>query len=152
MPPECRGSTTETEARGHKSTIGHQQRDSVDETQPLLQNGHIDDNEDADDRELLTFERDDKQNPRNWPYRIKMLNVATIASMAILSALASNMFTPGIDQIAQGLNTTTNSVIACSIGFVVMLGIGPLLHAPLSETFGRYSASAMRRGRFFDLS
>ncbi|EME86114.1 uncharacterized protein MYCFIDRAFT_202389 [Pseudocercospora fijiensis CIRAD86] len=66
-----------------------------------------------------------------------MLNVATIASMAILSPLASSMFTPGIDQIAQALNTTANLVIGCTTGFVVMLGIGPLLLAPLSETFGR---------------
>ncbi|EME48016.1 hypothetical protein DOTSEDRAFT_167522 [Dothistroma septosporum NZE10] len=66
-----------------------------------------------------------------------MLNVAVIAAMAILSPLASSMFTPGIDQIAEGLDTTTDMVIACTTGFVVMLGIGPLLLAPLSETFGR---------------
>lgn len=47
------------------------------------------------------------------------------------------MFTPGIDQIAESLNTTMNAVIACTTGFVVMLGIGPLFLAPLSEEFGR---------------
>lgn len=47
------------------------------------------------------------------------------------------MFTPGIAQIAEDLNAETEEVIATTTGFVVMLGIGPLIIAPLSETFGR---------------
>lgn len=66
-----------------------------------------------------------------------MINLFVIATMAILSPLASSMFTPGIDQIAEGLGTTTNTVIGCTTGFVIMLGIGPLFLAPLSEAFGR---------------
>ncbi|CAK3806823.1 transporter mfs2 [Lecanosticta acicola] len=108
-----------------------------DETQPLLQRGHTDGGEGGDSRELLRFEENDSENPRQWSYTSKMLNVATIAAMAILSPLASSMFTPGISQIAEGLDTTEDSVIACTTGFVVMLGVGPLVLAPLSETFGR---------------
>jgi MFS family permease len=47
------------------------------------------------------------------------------------------MFAPGIDQIAESLQTSRNSVIGCQTGFVIMLGVGPLVLAPLSETFGR---------------
>lgn len=47
------------------------------------------------------------------------------------------MFTPGIQQIADDLDSTKQMVIATTTGFVIMLGIGPLLLAPLSETFGR---------------
>jgi len=47
------------------------------------------------------------------------------------------MFSPGIRQIADDLNTTKDAVIGCTTGFVIMLGIGPLILAPLSETFGR---------------
>ena len=57
--------------------------------------------------------------------------------MAILSPLASSMFTPGIAQIAKDLQTTEQLVIATTTGFVIMLGLGPLALAPLSETFGR---------------
>jgi multidrug resistance protein len=57
--------------------------------------------------------------------------------MAILSPLVNSMFIPGIQQIADSLETTTGTVIGCTTGFVVMLGVGPLLLAPLSETFGR---------------
>lgn len=47
------------------------------------------------------------------------------------------MFTPGIEQIAADLKTSPNAVIGATTGFVVFLGIGPLILAPLSETFGR---------------
>jgi len=57
--------------------------------------------------------------------------------MAILSPLASSMFTPGISQIAEDLHCSEPEVIGATTGFVVMLGIGPLVLAPLSETFGR---------------
>ncbi|KAI8939840.1 hypothetical protein NX059_003578 [Plenodomus lindquistii] len=66
-----------------------------------------------------------------------MGNVAVIAFMSILSPLVSSMFTPGIAQIAADLHCSTTAVIGTTTGFVVMLGIGPLILAPLSETFGR---------------
>jgi multidrug resistance protein len=47
------------------------------------------------------------------------------------------MFTPGIAEIAKDLNTTPTTVVGATTGFVIMLGIGPLILAPLSETFGR---------------
>lgn len=114
-------------------TRRHQERgrSQVDgEREPLLGNqrqGPLDGGEDGDSRELLHFSEDDKENPRNWKYSTKMLNVAVIAAMSILSPLASSMFTPGIDQIAEGLDTNTDMVIACTTGFVVMLGLGPLI-------------------------
>ncbi len=47
------------------------------------------------------------------------------------------MFTPGIGEIAEDLGTTSETVVGATTGFVVFLGIGPLILAPLSETFGR---------------
>ena len=47
------------------------------------------------------------------------------------------MFTPGIAQIAADLGTEDNVIVGATTGFVVFLGIGPLILAPLSETFGR---------------
>ena len=104
------------------------------EREPLLQR---DDGEVNDTRELLSFTDEDPENPRQWSQRTKMANVAVIAAMSILSPLASSMFTPGIQQIADDLGTTSSIVIGCTTGFVVFLGIGPLILAPLSETFGR---------------
>ncbi|KAH9838117.1 Major Facilitator Superfamily [Teratosphaeria destructans] len=112
--------------------------DASPERQPLLLHHQpTDSGEGADSRDLLTLSATDAAHPRAWPLKRKMTNVAVIALMSVLSPLASSMFTPGIDQIATGLDTTPETVIGCTTGFVVMLGVGPLFLAPLSETFGR---------------
>jgi len=112
-------------------------RSRDNERQPLLQHQATDGGEGADSRDLLRFDEHDGENPRQWTKKRKLANVAVVAAMAILSPLASSMFTPGIDQIAEDLGTTAETVIGCTTGFVIMLGIGPLFLAPLSETFGR---------------
>lgn len=108
-----------------------------DEREPLLRNQVTDSGEGGDSRDLLQFADGDGEDPRRWPKSKKMVNIVVIAAMSILSPLASSMFTPGIEQIAKDLQTTTETVIGCTTGFVVMLGVGPLFLAPLSETFGR---------------
>jgi MFS family permease len=65
------------------------------------------------------------------------LSSLQLLTEAVLSPLVSSMFTPGIAQIAEDLNCSTTAVVGTTTGYVVMLGIGPLLLAPLSETFGR---------------
>jgi MFS family permease len=110
-----------------------------DEERPLLRS---DDDPEVDSQysrttQKVQFDDDDEENPRAWSGRKKIVNVAIIALMAILSPLASSMFTPGISQIAKDLDTSEQSVIATTTGFVIMLGFGPLFMAPLSETFGR---------------
>ncbi|KAL9060160.1 MAG: hypothetical protein Q9162_000774 [Coniocarpon cinnabarinum] len=87
--------------------------------------------------EVIDFSKEDDSNPKLWPRRRKMMNVFVIALMAILSPLASSMFTPGIGEIAKCLNTTQAAVIGATTGYVVTLGVGPMILAPLSETFGR---------------
>lgn len=116
----------------HIRTINNNSNGS--EREPLLQRSDVEAN---DTRELLSWAENDPSNPRNWPRRTKMANVATIAAMSILSPLASSMFTPGIQQIADSLSSTPETVIGCTTGFVIMLGLGPLFLAPMSETFGR---------------
>jgi multidrug resistance protein len=127
------------------------QQTRAGERQPLLQDNqqrlHQDEyqdqhqhqeehHEDVDSKEL-SFAEDDPENPRAWSYRTKMINVFLIANMAILAPLASSMFAPGINEIAEGLHTSVESVIACTTAHVVCQGIGPLILAPLCETFGR---------------
>ncbi|KAL2048344.1 hypothetical protein N7G274_000255 [Stereocaulon virgatum] len=109
-----------------------------DERSPLIQNGQANRQEQGDqDEEIVDFSKEDEENPRNWPRARKFLNVGIIAFMAVLSPLASSMFTPGIAEIAEDLKTTESVVVGATTGFVVFLGLGPLVLAPLSETFGR---------------
>lgn len=108
------------------------------EREPLLRSQATDGGEGGDSRDLLLdFEEGDAENPRQWSKTRKMANVLVIAMMSILSPLASSMFTPGIQQIADDLGSDSETVIGCTTGFVIMLGLGPLFLAPLSETFGR---------------
>jgi hypothetical protein len=65
--------------------MSHQQDD---ERTPLLPNG---DPEGHANTELLHLSADDPENPRAWRRARKLANVAVIASMAILSPLASSM-------------------------------------------------------------
>ena len=76
------------------------------------------------------------------------MNVAIIAGMSLLSPLASSMFTPGIQQIADDFGVDVQPVIATTTGFVILLGIGPLIIAPLSETFGRKALYIVCFGMF----
>ncbi|KAF2636674.1 MFS general substrate transporter [Massarina eburnea CBS 473.64] len=105
-----------------------------DEQRPLLQHHW---SEQEDNRPVLKLSEYPEEDPRAWPRWRKLANVAVIATMSIISPLASSMFTPGISQIASDLHTTPTAVIGTTTGFVVFLGIGPLILAPLSETFGR---------------
>ncbi|TVY47122.1 MFS transporter [Lachnellula occidentalis] len=106
------------------------------ETSPLLRDQEHGDSAQGDRQEVV-LSKEDRSHPRDWPKWKKLSNIAVIASMSILSPLASSIFTPGMDRIAKSFHATTSAVIACQTGFVIMLGIGPLLLAPLSETFGR---------------
>ncbi len=111
-----------------------------DEEQPLLHHpdGDVDvSSQRSYETQQISFGPDDKENPRAWSRRKKITNVAIIALMAILTPLASSMFTPGISQIAEDLNTNEQMVIATTTGFVICMGLGPLVWAPLSEEFGR---------------
>lgn len=51
-------------------------------------------------------------------------------------------------EIAEDLNTTVSVIVVAQSGFVIMLGIGPLIWAPLSETFGRRTLYMICFGTF----
>ncbi|KAF2847805.1 MFS general substrate transporter [Plenodomus tracheiphilus IPT5] len=110
---------------------------SHSERAPLLQRDWSHGEEQQQQTHLRIQDLSPSENPREWVHWRKMANVAVIASMSILSPLVSSMFTPGISQIADDLHCTPTAVIGTTTGFVIMLSIGPLILAPLSETFGR---------------
>ena len=108
-----------------------------DEESPLLARDNESEHEREEQKKQVKFTENDADNPKTWSKRKKLTNVGIIALMSILSPLASSMFTPGIAQVADDLGVEVEQVIATTTGFVIMLGFGPLVLAPLSETFGR---------------
>lgn len=106
----------------------------LDEESPLLDHSSEDRNH-ADHH--LDFAPDDARNPRAWTRKKRLFNVSIIAAMSILSPLASSVYNPAIKNIALSLHTTEEKVIATNTGYIVLLGLGPLIIAPVSETLGR---------------
>lgn len=112
------------------------------EDRPLLAAHHGERNsyengEQDSEPQKITFSEEDDDNPKKWSRRKKLMNVFIIAFMAIVSPLASSMYAPGIQQIADEFGVSMDAVIATTTGYIIFMGIGPLILAPLSETFGR---------------
>lgn len=85
----------------------------------------------------ISMSDDDEASARAWSKWRKRGNVASIMLLALLVTGASSIFTPGVDQIAQSLGASEQEVNGILTGFVLALGAGPPVLAPLSETFGR---------------
>ncbi|KAK6080895.1 hypothetical protein SCUP234_04993 [Seiridium cupressi] len=92
-----------------------------------------------DDNEAVEvrFEDGDREDPRQWPLHWKYIQVLLVFFLGLVLPMASSMFAPAIDDIAQTFEADMQLVLGGQAVFVSMLGIGPLFFAPMSETFGR---------------
>ncbi|KAH6658756.1 major facilitator superfamily domain-containing protein [Truncatella angustata] len=76
--------------------------------------------------------------PRNWPAQRKWTNVALISLQAILSPIASTILAIGAVAVTDDFQLSDPYTTALPTGLYVLgLGLGPLLLAPYSETWGR---------------
>ncbi|BFZ54747.1 hypothetical protein PYCC9005_001784 [Savitreella phatthalungensis] len=79
----------------------------------------------------------DPENPKNWPRRRKMINVTVVSLMALLCPMSSSIMSPGLPNIERDFDTSTIIAALTVSIFVIGFGVGPMILAPLSETFGR---------------
>ncbi|EMC92391.1 hypothetical protein BAUCODRAFT_78054 [Baudoinia panamericana UAMH 10762] len=80
---------------------------------------------------------DDPENPHNWQLWRRNFTLFGIASLAFTVTAGSSMITPATFEIAAYYGVSrTASILSLSL-FVLGLGLGPMLAAPLSETYGR---------------
>ena len=81
---------------------------------------------------------DDPRNPMNWAPRRKWSNIGALSVMTVLVPLGSSMFAPGVpDIMAQFHSTSTTTATFVVSIYVLGFAFGPLLAAPMSETYGR---------------
>ncbi|PYH43707.1 MFS transporter [Aspergillus saccharolyticus JOP 1030-1] len=82
--------------------------------------------------------QDDPANPQNFPASKKWTLLALISSITFISPLASSMFSPAIQFVAEEFMITNETLLSFSVT-IYLLGFvfGPLLLAPLSEIYGR---------------
>lgn len=80
---------------------------------------------------------DDADNPRNFPAHERILSIAAIASLAFTSAFAGAIYAPATEEIMEkfGQNYLV-AVLPLSL-YNLGMGLGPMIGAPLSETYGR---------------
>lgn len=80
---------------------------------------------------------DDPLNPINWPSIKRNFHVFPPAFISLVATLGSSIYTPSYPELMKiyGISSTL-ALLPLSI-YVLALAFGPLLGAPLSETYGR---------------
>jgi multidrug resistance protein len=95
------------------------------------------DSENEEQQRKVEFDEDDREDPKQWPIHWKWIQTAQIFLVAFFLPMSSSMFAPAMEIIAKEFSVEKQTVLLGQTGFVVMLGFGPLFHAPMGETFGR---------------
>lgn len=110
-----------------------------DERRPLLQsNGHASQQSTQHGEErTVEFGRKDKEDPHQWSLFWKYLQTFQVFMVAFALPMGGAIFAPAMTDIAGTFSCPKSTVLYGQTGFVVMLGIAPLFHAPMSESFGR---------------
>lgn len=91
--------------------------------------------------DLVDFDGpDDPYRPLNWTLKKKVYTTVLYGFTTMGSTWASSVFSPGLGQIAEQFDVSTE---VATLGLTLLLlgfGVGPLLWAPLSEVYGRKTA------------
>lgn len=104
----------------------------------------------SDDPNIVYWDSsDDRENPMNWPTKLKLTNVALVSTWTLLTPLASSMVAPGTLNILTDfhVSSTTLGSFVVSI-YVLGYALGPLLVAPMSEIYGRLPVYHTCNGMF----
>ncbi|KAF9044167.1 MFS polyamine transporter [Panaeolus papilionaceus] len=81
---------------------------------------------------------DDKENPKNWPYRKKWAATLIVSAFTFISPVSSSMVAPASAQVAREFGITSTVMMAMTTSvFVLGYAFGPLILGPLSEIYGR---------------
>jgi MFS family permease len=89
---------------------------------------------------IIEWEDGDPEDSMNWEPRKKWKTIASVASMASITALGSTIIAPATPQIMLHFQST-NYDLAVLVVSINILGyaVGPLFLSPLSEIYGRAS-------------
>ncbi|KAK4493737.1 hypothetical protein PRZ48_014922 [Zasmidium cellare] len=79
----------------------------------------------------------DPANPHNWSMRKRVFHTAVPTSIAFLCPFGSSVYTPAIASIMADMGVKREVALLPFVFYLLGLAFGPVLAAPLSETFGR---------------
>ena len=80
---------------------------------------------------------DDPGNPINWALSKKAYHVAMLGSQCFTTTFGSSVISPSLKDIAKQFDVSTTASILPLTLYVLGLAFGPMISAPISETFGR---------------
>lgn len=111
------------------------------------------------DENLVTWDIEDPENPKTWPFGKKWAAVTIISIFTFISPVSSSMTAPALDAIGAELNMTSDfeksmslsifvlgecflvgtsgSILRTSADGALAYAVGPLILGPLSELYGR---------------
>ncbi|KAB2578831.1 Major facilitator superfamily [Lasiodiplodia theobromae] len=90
------------------------------------------------ERRIISFEKNDPEDPTQWPWRKKALPLISMIACVMNSTISSSLAAGASKQISSHFHVTNQAqlVLPTSI-FLVGYVVGPLIFGPMSEWYGR---------------
>ncbi|KAL3422614.1 major facilitator superfamily transporter [Phlyctema vagabunda] len=80
---------------------------------------------------------DDPGNPLNWSRQKRYFQIVPAALASFTASFGSSIYTPAFTEVMRAFDVgSTTALLPLSL-YVLALGAGPIISAPLSETYGR---------------
>lgn len=79
----------------------------------------------------------DPDNPRNFSLRRRVASTIVVTFLAFVSTLAASIYSPAHEEVSRLFGVSDEVAILPLSLYSFGLAFGPLIGAPLSETFGR---------------
>ncbi|KAK5996912.1 Polyamine transporter 4 [Cladobotryum mycophilum] len=79
----------------------------------------------------------DPDNPRNFSPAMRVFSTVTITMLAMIGTVAGSIYAPAQDDVAAHFGTSRTAAVLPLSLYNLGLAFGPLVGAPLSETYGR---------------
>ncbi|KAL8946049.1 MAG: hypothetical protein Q9222_007500 [Ikaeria aurantiellina] len=100
-------------------------------------------------RTIISFPRGDPENPYNWPTRRKIFVLFAGIVSVVNSTLGSSLPSGATQYLADYFHVTSQAQLVLPISlFLVGYVFGPIVFAPLSETYGRRMVMVITFGFF----
>lgn len=80
---------------------------------------------------------DDPENPQNWPFWQRVYHTTVPALFGLAVTFGSSVYTPAVHDVMKQFNVSSTVALLGLSLYVLGLGFGPILAAPISETKGR---------------
>ena len=79
----------------------------------------------------------DPENPHNWPFWLRVYHTTLPAFFGLSVTFGSSVYTPGVPEVMERFDVSSTVAFLGLSLYVLGLGFGPILAAPISETKGR---------------